>query len=308
MKILVVDDEPVVTRSAERVLNNEGHAVESAHDGAEAMSRIEQNDYDLVLTDLRMPEMDGITLIRWIRQYRPSMGIVVITGYPSQETIQEAIELGIIDYVPKPFTPEVLKDVTRRAAEWIGGKTAGIKAKEEFPPSMLAELDKVISQYRKKPGSTIPVLQRAQEIIGYLPPAIQRRVASGLNVYPAEIHSIVSFYSFFTMKPRGDHTIRVCLGTACYVKGIESILSKIKEVLKIDVGETTGDRKFTLEAVRCVGACGLAPVMVIDQDTHGALTQGKAINFIDRYSPVSAPALQEEGGSCGGKGGVGCQG
>lgn len=295
-KILVVDDELIVIRSAERVLKAEGFNVEGVLSGREAILKMEQNNYDLVLTDLKMPEVDGITLIRWMRKSRPSIGIVVITGYPSQETIKEALDLGIIDYVPKPFTPAVLIDVTHRAIEWIRGKVVEEKPKEEFPPSMLAELDRVISQYKKKPGSSIPVLQRAQEIVGYLPPFIQKRISRGLNIPAAEIHSIVSFYSFFTMKPRGDHTIRVCLGTACYVKGIETVLNKLKEVLKIGVGETTEDRKFSLETVRCLGACGLAPVMVIDHDTYGALNQKKAINALNQYAPVgvSEPTEEEE--------------
>jgi NADH-quinone oxidoreductase subunit E/NADP-reducing hydrogenase subunit HndA len=293
MRILFVDDEPIITRSAERVLNAEGYVVDGVLSGREAASRMEQDHYDLLVTDLRMPEMDGLTLIRRTKAYRPSMGIVVITGYPSQETMKEVLDLGIIDYVPKPFTPDVLIDVTRRATEWMGRAAAEQEAGEEFPPSMIAELDKVIDQYKGKPGGAIPVLQRAQEIVGYLPPVIQKRIARGLNIYPAEIHSIVSFYSFFTMKPRGDHTIKVCLGTACYVKGIEPVLHKIKDALQIEVGETTKDRKFTLEAVRCVGACGLAPVMLVDQDTHGVLTQGKAMEAINHYSPVGLAAPAE---------------
>lgn len=292
IRILVADDEPVVIRSAERVLGQEGYRVEGVPDGREAILRLEQSSYDLVLTDLRMPGVDGIMLIRWIKKARPSTGIVVVTGYPSQETMKEARELGIIDYVPKPYTPEMLKNVTNRATDMIGRNAPDRKPKEEFPASKLAELDEVIGHYRKKAGSAIPVLQKAQEIVGYLPCAIQKRIARGLNLSAAEIHSIVSFYSFFTMKPRGDHTIRVCLGTACYVKGIETVLGKIKDALQIDVGETTEDGKFTLEAVRCVGACGLAPVMVIDQDTHGALTQAKAINLIGKYSPAISASLE----------------
>ncbi len=299
-KILVVDDEPVVLKSAERVLKAEGYTVENALSGKEALTMMEQNTYNLVLTDLKMPEMDGITLIRWMRKERPDTGIVIITGYPSQDSIKEALELGIIDYVPKPFTPAVLTDVTNRAAKWIKGNVpVEEKPKEEFPPSMLDELDKVIIQYRNKPGNSIPVLQRCQEIVGYLPPLVQKRIARGLNISAAELHSIVSFYSFFTMKPRGDHNIRVCLGTACYVKGIEAILTKLKDLLKVDVGDTTDDKKFSLETVRCLGACGLAPVMVIDQDTYGALSQKKAIEAINQYAPVgaiAAPTEEEEVG------------
>jgi len=224
-RILVVDDELIVIKSAERVLKSEGYQIEGALGGREAILKMEQGNYDLVFTDLKMPEVDGITLIRWVKKFRPSVGIVIITGYPSQETMKEAIELGIIDYVPKPFTPSVLLDVTKRAIEWAEGrKPAEEKSAEEFPPSMAAELDRVITENRKKPGCLIPVLQRAQEIVGYLPPVVQKRIAKGLNIPDAEVHSVVSFYSYFTMKPRGDHNVRVCLGTACYVRGIERVL------------------------------------------------------------------------------------
>jgi NADP-reducing hydrogenase subunit HndA len=295
-KILVVDDEVVVIKSAERVLKSEGYQIEGALGGREAILKMEQGSYDLVFTDLKMPEVDGITLIRWVKKSRPNVGIVIITGYPSQDTMKEAIELGIIDYVPKPFTPSVLLDVTKRAVEWAQGrKPAEEKGQEEFPPSMAAELDRVIREYRHRPGCLIPVLQRAQEIVGYLPPVVQKRIAKGLNMPEAEVHSVVSFYSFFTMKPRGDHNIRVCLGTACYVKGIEGVLEKIKEGLKIDIGETTEDRKFSIEGVRCLGACGLAPVMMIDQETYGALTPSKAVAIMGQYGgPAGGQAPAEE--------------
>jgi NADH:ubiquinone oxidoreductase subunit E len=284
MKILVVDDEPVVVRSCERVLKAEGYNIEGVLSAKEAILKMEQDTYNLVLTDLKMPEIDGITLIRWIKREKPETGIVIITGYPSQETIKDAIELGIIDYVPKPFTPAVLLDVTQRAIKWVEGKIAvEEKPKEELPPSMLEEIDRIINQYKNKPGSSIPVLQRCQEIVGYLPPQVQKRIARGLNISPAEVHSIVSFYSFFTMQPRGDHNIRVCLGTACYVKRVEDALNKIKEELKIDVGGVTEDRKFSLETVRCLGACGLAPVMVIDDETYGAITPKKVKEILSKY-------------------------
>lgn len=296
-KILVVDDELVVIKSAERVLKAEGYQVEGAQGGREAIMKLEQGQYDLVFTDLKMPEVDGITLIRWIRKSKPEIGIVIITGYPSQDTMKEALELGIIDYVPKPFTPSVLLDVTERAVSWAKGKAPREEhAKEEFPPAMEAELDRVIREFRHRPGALIPVLQRAQEIVGYLPPVVQKKVARGLNLPDAEVHSVVSFYSFFTMKPRGDHNIRVCLGTACYVRGIEGVVKKIRDTLKIEVGETTDDRKFSLEGVRCLGACGLAPVMVVDQDTFGAMNPKKAVEIIGKYdsSVLEAAAPAEE--------------
>jgi NADH-quinone oxidoreductase subunit E/NADP-reducing hydrogenase subunit HndA len=254
--------------------------------GKEAILTMEQTPYDLVFTDLKMPEVDGITLIKWIKQNRPDTGIVVITGYPSQDTIKDALEVGIIDYVPKPFTPSVLLDVAQRAVEWIRDKAAVEKKEkeEEFPPSMIKEIDRVIMEYKNKPGSSIPALQRCQAIVGYLPPVVQKRVARGLNMSPADIHSIVTFYSFFTMKPRGDHNIRVCLGTACYVKRVEDVLKKIESDLNIDVGDVTADKKFSLETVRCLGACGLAPVIVVDEETYGAMTPKKVPNVLGEYA------------------------
>ncbi len=289
IKILVVDDEPVVIKSCKRILEAEGYNIDGASGGREAIIAMEQKPYDFVITDLKMPEVDGITLIRWIKKSRPETGVLIITGYPSQETIKDALELGIIDYVPKPFTPVVLMDVVTRAIEWKK-KTVPAEAKkeEEFPPSMMEELDRMISSYKDKPGSLIPVLQRAQEIVGYLPPVVQKRISKGLNIPAAEVHGVTSFYSFFTMKPRGEHIIKVCLGTACYVKGIEEVLAKIKEGLDIEVGEITGDKKFSLEAVRCLGACGLAPVMVVDHDTHGAVSPKKVTQILDEYKTVGA--------------------
>jgi NADH-quinone oxidoreductase subunit E/NADP-reducing hydrogenase subunit HndA len=292
LRIMVVDDEPIVIKSCEAVLRAEGYNIEGFLSAKEAMLKMEEQPYDLVFTDLKMPEVDGLTLIRWIREKRPDTGIVVITGYPSQETIKEALELGIIDYVPKPFTPSALIDVAKRAVDWIKAPHVVEKEKdkekkkerEDLPPSMLNEIDRVIEQYKGKPGSSIPVLQRCQAIVGYLPPPVQKIIARGLGLTPADIHSIVSFYSFFTMKPRGDHNIRICLGTACYVKRVEEVINKLKNDLKIDIGEVTEDKKFSIETVRCLGACGLAPVMVIDEETYGAISPKKIPDILKEYA------------------------
>lgn len=279
-RVLIVDDEPVIVAGAERILKEEGYSAEGALGGKAAIQILKQKNFDLVLTDLRMPEINGISLIRWIRETHPSTGIVVITGYPSQETRKETLDLGILDYIPKPYTPEVLKGVTYRATS---RHALEIKAEEEFKPEMLSELDAVISQYTKKRGSTIPVMQRAQELIGYLPPEIQERIAHGLNVSPAEIDSIISFYSFFSTKPKGKYNIKICLGTACYVKRAEEIVEKLKDELSIDIGEVTTDRLFSLESVRCLGACGLAPVVVVGEETFGAVNPVKTHEMLNTF-------------------------
>ncbi len=145
------------------------------------------------------------------------------------------------------------------------------------------ELQKVIAEHKGQKGATIPVLHKAQEIYGYLPLEVQTMIAEGLDVPLAEIYGIVTFYTQFSLNPKGQYQIGVCLGTACYVKGSGDILEEIKEILKIDVGECTPDGKFSLEATRCVGACGLAPVVTINDDVYGRLTKGEIGAVLAKY-------------------------
>jgi NADH:ubiquinone oxidoreductase subunit E len=159
-----------------------------------------------------------------------------------------------------------------------------IEVVERIPEEELAKLDPIIAKYSGRQGYLIPALKEAQEALGYLPQEVQVRLAHGLNLSPSTIYGVVSFYAFFTMIPRGRHTIRMCLGTACYVKGAPEIMAKIEQELCIGVGETTPDRRFTLLEVRCLGACGLAPVMMVDEDTHGALEPGKVMDIINQYA------------------------
>lgn len=284
-KILVVDDEPVVVKSCERILTPEGYTVDSASNGSEAMAKLGRDGYDLVITDLMMPDTNGIELIRWIRNSKPETGVVVITGYPSQESIKEALSLRILDYLPKPFSPALLVEVTQKALEYRkAAEGAEAAPSEEYTEEMAKQLDGILRKYRQKPGSLIPVLQEAQELVGFLPPSVQRHIAKGLKLPVSEVHGVVSFYSFFTMKPKGKHNVRVCLGTACYVKGAEEIVKKLSEGLSVTVGGITEDKKFSLETVRCLGACGLAPVVVIDKDTHGAVNPVKVHELLNDYA------------------------
>jgi len=154
---------------------------------------------------------------------------------------------------------------------------------QEFTPEQLVAVDQIIGHNRIKPGALIPVLEEVQETIGYLPKSIQRRIAQGMNVPLKEVHGVVSFYSFFTMVPRGRHTTRCCLGTACYVRGGKHNMDKLKEVLHIEPGDTTEDRKFSLETVRCLGACGLAPVITVDEDTYRQVKPSKLSEILERY-------------------------
>lgn len=155
--------------------------------------------------------------------------------------------------------------------------------KVEITQEEWAKIEEIIERSKNKPGALIPVLEEVQQSFGYLPAPVQRRIAERLNISPATVYGIVSFYSFFTMVPKGRHTIRVCLGTACYVKRSEEILENIKRSLNIDLGEMTEDGRFSLEAVRCVGACGLAPVVTIGDNAHGHIDPAKAREILYGY-------------------------
>ena len=152
----------------------------------------------------------------------------------------------------------------------------GTKEQEE-------KLMQAIANHKDEKGAVIPVLHEAQNIYGYLPIEVQKKISEGLNVPIAEIYGIVTFYAQFSLYPKGEYEVSVCLGTACYVKGSGEILEKIKERLGIDVGECTPDGKFSLNATRCIGACGLAPVMTVNDSVYGRLTPAELDGIFAKY-------------------------
>jgi NADH:ubiquinone oxidoreductase subunit E len=157
-------------------------------------------------------------------------------------------------------------------------------AEEPTEEELLARLDAVIEGYRGKPGALIPVLQLAQGIFGYLPEVALKHIARELRKPYSEVAGVVGFYSFFTTVPRGMHLIRICLGTACYVRGGVQVLDAFKKQLGIDIGGTTEDREFSLEIGRCFGACGLAPVIMVDDDVHHRVKPKRVKEILAQYA------------------------
>ena len=151
---------------------------------------------------------------------------------------------------------------------------------------------RVIEQYKGKRGSLIMVLHAAQEIFGYLPMKLQRFIADGMDIPVSEVSGVVSFYSFFSTQKRGKHTIRMCQGTACYVRGGKKVVEAIEKELGIGVGGTTEDGQFTFEIVRCIGSCGLAPAMMVDDDVYKQVTPTKLRGILAHYTSDG-----EEGGA-----------
>ena len=153
----------------------------------------------------------------------------------------------------------------------------------DITAQMWEQIDGIIHDHRTVSGAIIAVLRKCQNVVGYLPKELIDYIAQGLNLPSSDVYGVASFYALFSMEPKGRHSIRICLGTACYVKGIKEVVSRIENQYHVKEGGTTDDRRFSLEGVRCLGACGLAPVMVVNQDTHGAVTSDKIIDILEKY-------------------------
>lgn len=150
--------------------------------------------------------------------------------------------------------------------------------------NLYQELDTFIEENIQRPGVLIEVLHKAQELFGYLPPEIQSYIAMKVKVPESTVYGVVTFYHFFTMKPRGKTQIRICMGTACYVKGAERIMSRLKEELKVDLDEVTPDGKFSVHEVRCLGACSMAPVILFgEKDYFGRVTPDEVPKILKKY-------------------------
>jgi NADH-quinone oxidoreductase subunit E/NADP-reducing hydrogenase subunit HndA len=156
--------------------------------------------------------------------------------------------------------------------------------KVELRQDQVEKIKEICKSFNNESGELINVLHKTQSTFGYLPAEVQEVVADELNVSVAKVYGVVTFYSFFTMIPKGKHPISICTGTACYVRGAEKVLEEFKNELKIQVGETSGDGKFSIACLRCVGACGLAPVVMVGDKTYGRVSPEMVKDIIAEYN------------------------
>jgi len=154
---------------------------------------------------------------------------------------------------------------------------------EDITEAMWQEIDRIFARYKGSPGAVIPVLRECQEQVGYLPMVLLDYIGQELNVPRSEVFGIASFYALFSFEPKGRHTIKVCKGTACFVKGVNEVIKRIEHEYRVPDGGTDQERRFSLDSVRCLGACGFAPVMLVDNDTHGCVSADNVRNLLDGY-------------------------
>ncbi len=158
---------------------------------------------------------------------------------------------------------------------------------------LIVRLEEIIISYKEKPGALIPVLQATQSLFGYLPNEAILKISEILNEPLSKIYGVITFYSFFSLKPRGKYLIRVCMGTACYVQGANEVLTALKQQLAVEIGETTTDKVFTLDIGRCFGACGLAPIIMVNDEVHQWVKSSDVAKIIKNYRKTERPKMME---------------
>lgn len=289
LKILVIDDEQGIREGCRRILESENYQVLLAENGNQGLNFVRADQVDVALIDLKMPGIDGLEVLREIRKINSEIIPIIVSGHGTIESAVEAMKAGAFDFITKPFEPDQLLKVIHRGLEQKKERLKGLELKKEHREQAIDDLnsmaiaDEIMARYQYRDAALIAILQDIQKRFNYLPQNLLRYVALRMNVPLTRVYSISTFYKAFSLKPRGKHLINVCLGTACHVRGGMKILERLERELGIKNEETTYDEKFSLKSVRCVGCCGLAPVIVIDNQFHGNLTQEMIPKILAKY-------------------------
>ncbi len=289
LKVFLLEQLPERRVALENLLTSSGYKVHTAQSVANLISEVKMVDPDLVVLDIDPPDGSDIAGLKALHDLLPSLPIIVQTTSPSIEGAVEAMRRGAYNYLGKDLPLTKLVDVISHALE--KERIAIEAAEKEFQrkirsidqPEVVEEVDAIISSKGFQESSLIACLQDIQKELNYLPHDALRLVAMRVGVNLTRVYSIATFYKSFSLRPRGRHLIHVCLGTACHVRGGARLLESFERELGIQTGSTTYDNRFTLESVRCLGCCGLAPVVMIDNKFYGKVTQDKVRELINSY-------------------------
>ena len=268
-QVLIMEDEVSVAKGLGMVLSEEGYHVDLAMTGRSALDSFNQKIFDLLVADLRLPDIDGMEVIRQVKRRRPDTEVLVITGYSTVNTAVEAMKLGASDYLSKPFTEDEFLSAVKGAlvTKEILATDSEATPLEPLPEDSL-RLKEAMQQIRQcfkgRQQEVIAILQKVQNAVGFIPTEALLQVAEFTGMPEAAVYGIATFYERFRLSPIGRHVVKVCRGTACHVKGADKILHEIEHRHKLSPGQTSKDRMFTLETVACFGSCAIAPVVVID--------------------------------------------
>jgi len=287
--VLVLELQQKLRERLKAALQDAGYEVRLAP-GARALAAVLAADppHALIL-DLDLPDGDGMDVLKAARETNPDMPVIAATSDPTVEEAVEVIKRGAYNYVSKKSPVSTIIVILSHALERermeveTREKARERKIRTFDDPASLAVIDGILARHHYSGSMLISYLQDIQKELRYLPQDALRFVARRLNVPLPRVYGIATFYKSFSLRPRGEHIIQVCLGTACHVKGGTNIAERFERELGIKTGDTTYDDRFSLESVRCVGCCGLAPVFVIDGQFFGKMTQEKIPEVLERY-------------------------
>ena len=272
-----------------RALKASGYGVRTFADPGALLADITARPPHLVVLDLDLPHGGGPSLLKTLHDVALSVPVIAETASPTVEGAVEAMRRGAYNYIAKHGPVAHAVDVVGRALEKermeveTRQKARERKIRTFDNPGSLAEIDAILSRHHYSDSMLIAYLQDIQKDLRYLPQDALRFVARRINVSLPRLYGIATFYRSFSLRPRGRHMVHVCLGTACHVRGGGKLLESFERMLGIPAGETTYDDRFSLESVRCVGCCGLAPVFMVDGHFYGKMTQEKIPQVINRY-------------------------
>jgi len=265
--------------------------------GQGALDSFSRKGFDLLVADLRLPDIDGIEVIKKVKDERPETGVVVITGYSTVSSAVKAMKLGAYDYLPKPFTEDEFKKAVfealkekPQASKKHKHQTLENAVKRpieplivEKPPEIEYPFSEIRRNFKGKPHELILILQHVQRTVGFLPHKTLQDIASFTGQPAATVYGVATFYEQFRLYPSGKHIIKVCRGTACHVKGSDRMLTELETHFHLLPGKTSEDRLFTLETVACFGSCALAPVVVIDEAVYGRMSPSKIRKTLEAF-------------------------
>ncbi len=289
LSILLAVSDPALRERLAELLRVDGYGVRAVPVGLDVPAAQTEIPHDLVLLSDDLPDTDVLDLTKSVRHRDPGLPVIVLAGEPNIQHAVEAMKRGANNYLALAGPGDDLRTAVASALEAkleIRHEVERRKAHRLVSFEDLESLDlidEILGRHGYDASRLVGILQDIQKELRYLTQDSLRHVAGRLGVPLPRVYSVATFYKAFSLKPRGRHTVSVCLGTACHVKGGVGILEKLERELGIKTGEMTFDERFSLESVRCVGCCGLAPVVVADEDFHGRVTQDRVPAILKGY-------------------------
>jgi len=291
-KIIIIDDDTDFVEATKILLEASGYDVIYAFSGQDGFQKIKQESPDLILLDLMMTyKTEGSDTAKVVTQDAASrdIPILMITGARKEMDFPFELKPGsdslpVKAIVEKPIKPEVLLSMIDKYISRSGGKHR----------MMIEQISKFVDQWKDKKGNLIMILHEIQNHYGYVPRGISFELSRMLDVPLSRIYEVITFYNFFKLDPPGKHLVSICMGTACYLKGAPAVLNSFKNILNVEEGQTTKDGLFHLQVVRCLGCCGLAPVVMVDDKVYGKVKESDVMEIVSEYVKKDANKAKEQ--------------